>query len=46
MSFKDEKGILNTKQCAVTNFIRWRYAAKDEKKAKSAREVDVERQKM
>ena len=26
MSYKDEKGILNTKHCAVTNFIRWRYA--------------------
>lgn len=26
VSFKDEKGILNTKQCALTNFIRWRYA--------------------
>ena len=26
VSYKDEKGILNTKQCAVSNFIRWRYA--------------------
>lgn len=26
--FKDEKGILVTKKCALTNFIRWRYAVK------------------
>lgn len=25
MSYKDEKGILQTKHCAVTSFIRWRY---------------------
>jgi len=29
VSYKDERGILNTKQCAVTNFIRWRYTERD-----------------
>lgn len=33
VSFKDEKGILNTKQCALTNFIRWRYAKDSGKQA-------------
>jgi hypothetical protein len=31
VSYKDEKGVLNTKNSAVTNFIRWRYAKKDGK---------------
>ena len=26
VNFKDEKGILQTKTCPVTSFIRWRYA--------------------
>ena len=37
VSYKDEKGILNTKHCAVTNFIRWRYASDaDSGKAKDS----------
>ena len=42
MSFKDEKGILNTKRCAVSNFIRWRYgkdpAPKETNSSKAERE--------
>ena len=48
VDFKDEKGILNTKQCAVTNFIRWRHA-KDGAKPKKGNEdekVDSERHKL
>ena len=26
VNFKDEKGILQTKTCPLTSFIRWRYA--------------------
>ena len=33
VTFKDEKGILNTKKCALTNFIRWRYAKDASKSA-------------
>mmetsp|Transcript_21268 Transcript_21268/g.28506 ORF Transcript_21268/g.28506 Transcript_21268/m.28506 type:complete len:120 (+) Transcript_21268:2017-2376(+) len=36
VNYKDEKGILNTKRCAVTNFIRWRYAPKTDAKAAQA----------
>lgn len=48
VSFKDEKGILNTKRCAVNNFIRWRYssqpAPKDETSAGKAEREKMEKQ--
>ena len=49
VDFKDEKGILNTKQCAVTNFIRWRHAKDGVKPKKTNSEdekVDSERHKL
>ena len=47
MSFKDEKGILVSKQCPVANFIRWRYvenknnAKKDKEQDKLNRQVGL-----
>ena len=29
VNYKDEKGVLQTKQCAVSNFIRWRATKND-----------------
>ena len=46
MSFKDEKGIVNTKMCAVTNFIRWRHASSKPDKKEEAEEKSDERLKM
>lgn len=43
VSYKDEKGILKTRQCNLTNFIRWRYA-KDggSEAATKAKKDDIE----
>ena len=46
VSFKDEKGIVNTKMCAVTNFIRWRHASSKPDKKEEAEEKSDERLKM
>ena len=45
MSFKDEKGILNTKRCNLANFIRWRYA-KNSTAAKPTKEEEKEMHKL
>ena len=29
VTYKDEKGILQTKTCPITSFIRWRYSTAD-----------------
>jgi hypothetical protein len=48
VSFKDEKGILNTKQCPVANFIRWRYTPGTvaKKPVKESESATAERHKM
>ena len=45
VSFKDEKGILNTKRCNLANFIRWRYA-KNSAAAKPTKEEEKEMHKL
>lgn len=42
VSYKDEKGILKTRQCNLTNFIRWRYAKEGSEAAAKAKEDDIE----
>lgn len=42
VSYKDEKGILKTRQCNLTNFIRWRYAKEGSEAATKAKEDNIE----